>query len=365
MKMMFWILLLRMLVVASASSERETDMAVIVSFADICESSMELLSPSALRSHYFEDRTVVFVAAVWLAGISSKRLGMPSLVGEIACGFLLGPPLADFVPYPHAMTVIGSLGLIGLILESGISLDVAQLKEVGMRAIVMGFVGSALPLACGYGLGLWQGLDTESAIALGAAFAPSSLGIAASALSTGDVLNTPVGQTILATSVVDDVLGLILLSVLDVFVQTDASALDYVIPFVSSFGFLFFLGYLGIAWFPHVVEEDFLHMFSEEHRPVAAFALMFALLTAYMPLLNYSKASYLTGVFLAGMSFSKIHSVRVVFQEYARPILRWLLRIFFAATIGFQVPITEFTDPYVLKWGAILCTFRFVSIACV
>lgn len=320
---------------------------------------------SEAHDFVFSDRTFVFVAAVWFLGVASKRLGMPSLVGEIACGFLLGPPLADFVPYPHAMTVIGSLGLIGLILESGICLDVAQLKEVGNRAILMGLVGSTLPLVCGYAVGSWKGLPTESAIAVGAAFAPSSLGIAASALSAGDVLNTPIGQTIVATSVVDDVLGLILLSVLHVFIQTDPAAIDFVIPFLSSFGYLALLGSVGVTWLPRLIEKKFLPLFAERRQPIAAFALMFGLLLAYMPLLNYSRASYLTGVFLAGVSFSKIHTVRSIFTDKGRPVLNWLLRIFYAATIGFQVPITRFSDPYVLKWGGILCTSSgYVSLTC-
>ena len=58
-------------------------------------------------------------------------MGMPALVGEIICGFMLGPPLAEFVPYAQALVLIGEIGLIGLILEAGIELDVAQLRQTG------------------------------------------------------------------------------------------------------------------------------------------------------------------------------------------------------------------------------------------
>jgi Kef-type K+ transport system membrane component KefB len=82
---------------------------------------------------------------------------------------------------------------------------------------------------------------------------------------------------------------------------------------------------------------------------------MILLLLVYLPLLNYSRASYLTGTFLAGLTFSQINSVHAAFAQHGRGILDWLLRIFFAATIGFQVPITRFQDGYVLKWGAKFC----------
>jgi len=301
------------------------------------------------------DKTIIFLAVAWVLGNLSLLLGMPSLVGEIVAGFLLGPPLADFVPLPQAMALIGKIGLIGLILESGIGIDVAQLKDVGKRAILLAITGSALPLLCGFGLGQWKGLGTRSAIAIGAAFSPSSLGVAANALSAGEVLNTPIGQMIVASSVVDDVLGLILLSILEVFVDPNPKPFDFVLPFISSFGYLIVLGYAGITWLPSLIENRILPLVADGNRDFLAFGLMFVFLLGYMPLLNYSGASYLTGVFLAGLTFSQIHSLHASFVNKGRPLLNWLLRIFFAATIGFQVPIRKFEDLYVLKWGAILC----------
>jgi len=288
---------------------------------------------------------------------------MPSLVGEIVTGFLLGPPLADFVPFPEAMVLVGSFGLIGLILESGIDLDVAQLKETGKRAIVMALTGTVLPLVIGMGLGRAAGEEFKSSIAIGAAFSPSSLGVAANVLSTGDILNTPTGQMIVASSVVDDVLGLILLSILHVFVQEDPKPLDFCLPFLSSFGYLIVLGYSGITWMPYVIEHKIMARFSENYREIVAFCIMLLLLLIYLPLLHYSRASYLTGTFLAGLTFSQINTVHATFSTNGRTILNWLLRIFFAATIGFQVPITRFRDGYVLKWGAKFCKLRLGYIA--
>lgn len=64
-------------------------------------------------------RLIVFFAAAWIMSNLSSALGMPGLVGEIITGFLLGPPLADFCPFPEAIVMIGNVGLIGLMLESG------------------------------------------------------------------------------------------------------------------------------------------------------------------------------------------------------------------------------------------------------
>lgn len=297
----------------------------------------------------------MFIGVAWLLGSLSVKVGLPSLVGEIVTGFLLGPPVADFVPFPGAWVLVGNLGLIGLILESGIALDVDQLKEVGSRAVLMAAVGTLIPLSTGFLLGIWMGMDLKPAIAVGAAFAPSSLGVASNALSSGDTLNTPIGQAIVASSVFDDVFGLILLSILEVFADNNPPVFAYIIPFISSFGYLIVLGWLGITYIPRFIENRILPLVSENKRNQLAMFLMISLMVTYMLVLNYSRASFLTGVFLAGLSFSQLHMVHASFIKNGRPLLNWLLRIFFAATIGFQVPITRFQDPYVVSWGFALC----------
>lgn len=124
-------------------------------------------------------RTVVFLLGAWLLSVISRLIGLPSLVGEIVCGFILGPPLLDFCPYPEAMVLIGSFGLIGLVMDCGINLDINQLKETGTRAIMLAFMGTVLAMITGFGLGLLEVTTSyKSAVAIGAAFSPSSFGVA-------------------------------------------------------------------------------------------------------------------------------------------------------------------------------------------
>ena len=126
---------------------------------------------------------------------------MPALVGEIFAGFLLGPPLADFVPYPEALVLVGEIGLIMLLLEAGVELDVAQLRETGLRALAIGVTGTMLPLLVGIGLGWASGsaATLKSALAVGASFSPTSLGVAASALKVQNYLYIELHYTALMT----------------------------------------------------------------------------------------------------------------------------------------------------------------------
>ncbi|KAG7368255.1 sodium/hydrogen exchanger [Nitzschia inconspicua] len=282
----------------------------------------------------------------------SQLIGLPSLVGEIVTGFVLGPPLLDFVPYPQAMVLIGSFGLIGLLLDSGINLDIAQLRETGTRAVSMAVTGTVLALGVGLGMGyLANDGDFRSSFAIGAAFAPSSFGVASQVLSKGEVLNTPMGQVIVATSVIDDILGLILLSIMEVLVMDTPRVIDYIVPFLSSFGYLLLLGFVGIKIIPQFLEQKILPRVHEDSRGTVGFSLLFIILSLYLPLMYYSGASYLTGAFLAGLSFSQINSVHSRYLSSGHHLKIWLMRLFFASTIGFQVPVQYFTDGNVLNWG--------------
>jgi Kef-type K+ transport system membrane component KefB len=277
---------------------------------------------------------------IYVAGEMALLVGMPSLFGEIVAGFLLGPPLADFVPFPHALVLIGEIGLIMLLLEAGIDIDVAQLKVTGLRAIFIAFTGAFSSLGVGIGLSYAMGVHQwQAAIALGATFAPTSLAVASNALNTGKVLNTPVGQLIVASCVIDDVIGLVILSMLEVLVEEEAQIHEYFLPIISAVVFLGVLGYVAIIWMPVWVDKFIYQKLPEPWHTPVCFTLMIFLLMAYMPLMYVSKASYLTGAFLAGLSFSQIPPIHHAFIHHTANVFAWLLRIFFSSSIGFQVSI--------------------------
>ena len=252
--------------------------------------------------------------------------------------------------------LVGEIGLIMLLLEAGVELDVAQLRETGTRALGIGVTGTALPLLVGMGLAMASGPDIgiKSALAVGASFSPTSLGVAASALKAGKMLDTPVGQLIVSSCVVDDILALILLSMFQVLVEVNPPIIAYFIPIISSLGFLLVLGGSAITWLPNFIQNKILKKLPEQHRELTMFSIMTAMLLAYLPLLNYTKSSYLTGAFLAGATFSQIESAHHAFIKKTHQLMMWLLRVFFAASIGFQVPVKLFSDPYVIGWGFIL-----------
>ena len=99
--------------------------------------------------------------------------------------------IADFVPNPEAFVLIGEVGLVLLVLEAGVDIDLSTLKLVGTRGFMIAVLGSLLPIAIGMLLAWAMNVgDTKAIITAGAVFGPTSLGIALNILKGGGILNT-------------------------------------------------------------------------------------------------------------------------------------------------------------------------------
>jgi hypothetical protein len=146
---------------AAASSDLHGEEEANTSHHDAegSSSSAEELAHELSIEVSYEDTydTLIFLGVSFIMGEIAYYIGIPPLVGQIICGFLLGPPLADYVPFPQSMVLLGDLGLILLLVEAGVELDVALVKEAGIRPFLIAIAGSIIPFAIGLGVTLAQG----------------------------------------------------------------------------------------------------------------------------------------------------------------------------------------------------------------
>lgn len=147
-------------------------------------------------------------------------------------------------------------------------------------------------------------------------------------------------------------IALIILSQLESLVGT-IDAASVLIPIVSAVAFLVIGGYIAIFWMPVLMNRFVLRHFGKESHGQVELYTMFAILLAMMPATFYAKASYLMGAFVAGLSFCTSHSLHEEFVRQYKRVLQWLMRIFFAASIGFQVPIKDFGQGKIIWQGLV------------
>jgi len=304
---------------------------------------------------------MLFLSAIWIFGFLGERiLLMPSLVGQIFAGIICGPALLDIVPLPEAFVLLGEIGLVLLVIEAGVDIDVTTLKLIGKRGVIIATLGSVFPIAFGIGIAFALGADTKAAIAAGAAFGPTSLGIAMNILRSGKIINTPTGQLIVAAAIIDDMIALIILSQLGGLVG-EITVVGVVQPIATALGFLLIGGYLALFVLPPFLER---YIFKESMDPVLhgklALFLMLALVMGLFQATMQSKASHLMGAFIAGLVFCTDHELHVSFVSQFKRILQWLMRIFFASTIGFQVPVKNFANGTVI-WKGLVFTLALIG----
>ncbi len=193
---------------------------------------------------------MLYLAGIYIFGFIFERvLFCPALVGQIAAGIILGPALADIVPYTEAFVLLGEIGLVLLVIEAGVDIDVTTLKLIGKRGVIIATLGSIFPIAIGLGIAFALGESTTAAIAAGAAFGPTSLGIAMNILRSGKIINTPTGQLIVAAAIIDDMIALIILSQLGGLVG-EITVAGVLIPIVSALCFLIIGGYAALFIIP-------------------------------------------------------------------------------------------------------------------
>lgn len=297
--------------------------------------------------------SLVFMIALWGIGKLVSFAGAPPLVGQIITGMILGPYLLEFVPKVGAWKMIGELGLMLLVIEAGVEVDLEMLRLIGVRGAIVAVAGSMVPLAIGFFIGdKLMGLDMKGSFVVGASVSPTSMGIALSVLRASKLLNSPTGQLIIAAAVLDDIIALILLSELSAL--EDPTGWNIVKPILVAFLLLFGFGFVAIYIIPRILNRFVFPRVKPEYEDNLALALLFLLALGLAPAARAAGGSYLLGCFIAGLSFCTSEQVQRVWVSQVKRILTWLLRIFFGCTIAFEIPVSSFANVEVVKHAAMI-----------
>lgn len=284
---------------------------------------------------------LIFLLAIHFVGGLGSYIKIPPLVGQIIIGIILGPNVLGFVPFQYAFIMLGEIGLIFQMFEAGIQVDVTVISQTGIRAITLSFLGALLAVGSGLGIGFVFGLSFEGAFALGVTFAQTANGTCLPILNSGGLMSAAVGQMILAATIIDDMVALTLLSVMKSLAVDSISLREFMLTLFAPIGWLFALGSVAIFVAPRVIEDNILTRVRKKKEKVfGLFMLMVIFVAGYLPVLNYSGASYLIGAFLSGMTFSKVDTAEDLFVEYGSDMVGLFMKFFFAGTIGFQVRIS-------------------------
>lgn len=290
----------------------------------------------------------VFIATK-LLGALAQRLGQPAVLGELVAGIALGGSLLGILdPADPVVHALAELGVLILLFEIGLHTDVRSLARVGTAATAVASVGVVLPFALGYAVAAAFGLPAIAALVVGATLTATSVGISARVLSDLGRLETPAGQIVLGAAVIDDVIGLIILSVVaGVVGGGSVTALGVAGTSAIAIGFVVAAIVLGGLIAPPTFR---LVARIRTDGALGLLALAFAFLLAWLA--GLAGSAPIIGAFAAGLVLHPTAQRREI-ERATTTLGHFFVPIFFAS-VGAAVELRALSDPRALAIGGAL-----------
>ncbi|HET8796474.1 MAG TPA: cation:proton antiporter [Thermoanaerobaculia bacterium] len=270
---------------------------------------------------------LVIFAAAKLFGELAERIGQPAVLGEMVGGIVIGVSGLHLIDaHNPVLHVLAELGVILLLFLIGLETDIRRLLSVGGAASAVAAVGVVLPFAAGFGVGAWLGYPTTVSVFLGAALTATSVGITARVLSDLGHLKSDESQVILGAAVVDDIIGLVLLTTISAVAAGEKLTVLGVTRIVAiAFGFVAVALVIGSLLAPRLIR-----LIARVRVGKALFfaSIMFAFGLAYLA--DLAGSALIIGAFAAGLVLAKTDRGREIEHE-VYDVAQFFIPIFFVS----------------------------------
>lgn len=187
---------------------------------------------------------IIVIAAALVGRFLSKKLNQPVILGELIFGAIIGNiglTMAEgTLVLDHAVNYIADIGILFLLFSAGLSLNLKEFKKIEISAGLVAILGVILPFILGYIVAIWFGFSHIIAFFIGTALVATSIGVNAEVLMELGKIGTRLGSLILGAAVIDDVIGVIILTILVSMIKTGYIAM-WEIGIILVFALLFFL----------------------------------------------------------------------------------------------------------------------------
>ena len=256
--------------------------------------------------HYLLDLALILLSTKVL-GMVTRRFQMPQVVGALLAGLILGPAMLDILTETEFLSQLSELGVIVILFTAGMGTDLNELRAAGKPGFLVALCGVLVPLAMGTAFGWlagktgWlPGNTLLEDVFLGTILTATSVSITVETLKELGKLDTKVGGTILAAALIDDVLGLIALTVVTSLAGESVSLPVVLLKIVLFFVFAVAVGFAAIRFFRWMIGRACGK--NLRRYPVLAFVL--CLLMAYCAEEFFGVAD-ITGAFIAGIVLAR------------------------------------------------------------
>lgn len=248
----------------------------------------------------FRDLAIIIIAAK-VFGVLARKCKAPQVVGEIIAGLLIGPSLLGLVQQSDFLAGMAEVGVVLLMFSAGLETNLKDLMKTGPVALLIACAGVFVPLAGGtllymgfYGAAPWGSEQFYTAVFIGVIMTATSVSITVQSLKEMGKLKGKVGTTILSAAIIDDVIGIIVLTFVVGFKSPDNHPGKVVLNTVLFFVLAVIVGFILYKLFK-VIDDRYPHT---RRIPIMSLALCFAF--AYIAETYFGIAD-ITGAYVAGI----------------------------------------------------------------
>lgn len=294
----------------------------------------------------FKDLAIIIIAAK-VCGILARKLKAPQVVGMIIAGLLIGPSVLGLVEQTDFLTQMAEIGVILLMFSAGLETDLKELVKTGPIATLIACAGVAVPLVLGAVLYMmfygWAAFGTEEffkAVFIGCIMTATSVSITVQSLRELGYLKGRVGTTILSAAIIDDVIGIIVLTFVIGFKNPDSNPMRVIVNTVLFFVAAIIGGIIAYYIFKKV-DNRYPHT---RRIPIASLALCF--IFAYVAE-KYFGIADITGAYVAGIILCSIKDSRYIEEKVDINSYMLFGPVFFAS-IGLKTSIDSIDSSLIL-----------------
>ena len=251
------------------------------------------------------DLAIIVIAAKF-CGLIARKLRAPQVVGEILAGLIIGPCLLGLVAQTDFISQMAEIGVILLMFEAGLETDLKELVKTGPIAFLIACTGVFVPLVGGtllymgfYGVSPWGTESFYRAVFIGVIMTATSVSITVQTLRELGKLRGKVGTTILSAAIIDDVIGIVVLTFVIGFKNPNNKPVTVVISTVLFFVFAVIVGFISYKIFKWM-DNKYPHT---RRIPIAGLAYCLAL--SYIAE-RYFGIADITGAYVAGIILCSI-----------------------------------------------------------
>ena len=316
---------------------------------------MDFIDLTSLHSYSYLLVLAAILLTTKLLGLFSRWVRLPQVLGALVAGVILGPVVNAIVGWStgdgffsqaagsdQLFGMLSELGVIVLMFGAGLETDVQEMKKCGKASLIIAVIGVVTPLIFGAFASYYFIDDPNSqerllkSIFIGVVLTATSVSITVETLKELGKLNTPASNAILGAAIIDDVLGIIALTIITSFKSKDVNIWFVLIKIVLFFIFAAILGFIMLKIYKWMNKHT-----SRDSRRHVIIAFAYCLVSSFVAEVFFGVAD-ITGAYVAGLVLSMTNRKRYLVNRFSTLSYMLLSPIFFAC-IGLTIEMPELT----------------------